>query len=189
MAVGTATALGIGGSILGNMGKGKSPDQATQSQNGFNAYPKEVQDFMLQTLLPQMQSYATGQYQGLPMREMNSEDIDPIFGSTERVRYAMSQLPGASGQGDGQSMQSQQPTSAAIDALRAEMAGRSLAGRSDVQHNLRGRDGGVSSEDYQVLSRLYGGNTLRPKDLTEVLGGVDRTKLNAVLASQFRGVK
>lgn len=53
----------------------------SSSASGFAAFPKEIQDYMLENLFPKIQQYAETPYQGIPLRRTNASDNDPIFGS------------------------------------------------------------------------------------------------------------
>jgi hypothetical protein len=87
MAISTATALGAIGGIAGALGKGKSPSQVNQSKQGFESYPAEIQEYMIDKLFPRIQAESEKPFKGIEKRAIDETDTDPIFGSTRRVAY------------------------------------------------------------------------------------------------------
>ncbi len=78
---------GVAGAA-GAYGKGQNVAKAGSSTQGFASLSPEVQEYMTQTVLPKIQQYGAGSYQGVPMRALNAEDTDPIFGSRARQDYS-----------------------------------------------------------------------------------------------------
>lgn len=75
--------ISAGSSILGALGQGKN--KGAQAVSGYASNPSEIKDYMLDVLFPQMQDYQKQGYKGLPLRRINAEDQDPVFGSKARV--------------------------------------------------------------------------------------------------------
>lgn len=64
----------VGASVLGgSKNKGGAP-----AASGFAAYPKEVQEYLLQTVLPQIQAQGQQPYRSLPMMRAPTNPTDPF---------------------------------------------------------------------------------------------------------------
>ncbi len=83
MGFGLGSALSIGGTLLGGLGNGKNKG-AEVVPSGYKSLPKELQDYLLKDLFPQMQDYQKKPYEGIPLRRINESDADPVFGSKAR---------------------------------------------------------------------------------------------------------
>lgn len=83
MAFGIGSALSLGGSLLGALGGGKQKAGAP-AVSGYQSLPQEIKDYLLKDLFPQMKSYQSSGYQGIPLRRLNASDTDPVFGSKAR---------------------------------------------------------------------------------------------------------
>lgn len=77
-----ASIAGIGGSILGGLGKGKGTGPTSLS--GFASEPQPVQDLMNGPIFDKIKEILNTGYKGIPLRRINSSDLDPVFGSPAR---------------------------------------------------------------------------------------------------------
>jgi hypothetical protein len=68
------------GAVAGALGGGKS-QQVQQTQSGFAALPKEVQDYLLKQQLPKIQAYGETPFATVPYRRAGAAELDPVFGS------------------------------------------------------------------------------------------------------------
>jgi hypothetical protein len=101
MGFGIGSILSLAGPVLGALGGGKNTGASQQQISGYQSLPKEIQDYLLKSMFPRIQSYGESSYQGLPMRRINESDMDPVFGSKARIGlqewrdYQMAQQPQA----------------------------------------------------------------------------------------------
>lgn len=90
--MGIGTALSIGSSLLGALGKGKNSQQALPV-SGFGTLPAYASKYAEEELFPRIKEWGERGYEGIPRRGLNAEDLDPNFGSRARVQlmnyYAM----------------------------------------------------------------------------------------------------
>lgn len=102
------TALSIGSSIVGAMGKGKGKGPTDVS--GFASLPKDVQNYMLKNLFPRIQGIGDSGYQGIPLRGIGADETDSVFGSKalqgiqrykDQLAAAKAMQGGAAGMDDG----------------------------------------------------------------------------------------
>lgn len=66
MGIDPATAM-LGASAISAVAGGMQKSNAVPSTNGFDAYPQQVKDYMIKTLLPQIQNAGAAPYQAPPM--------------------------------------------------------------------------------------------------------------------------
>lgn len=66
MGIDPATEL-LGGGLVSAIAGGMQKSNAVPSTNGFDAYPQQVKDYMVNTLLPQIQKAGAAPYQAPPM--------------------------------------------------------------------------------------------------------------------------
>ncbi len=116
------TGAAIGASVLGGLfGKNKEKQQVT-SQTGFQALPKQVQDFLLQQQFPKIQEQANAPYAAVPMQRVKNPAGDP-FGSQglydlQKYSDAVGGLFNPIGLRPG-GMQGMQPTNPAANPMAA----------------------------------------------------------------------
>jgi hypothetical protein len=80
------TALDIGSKVAGAFGQAKGGTTSTPSQvAGYAGLPPEVQKYLMDSVLPQIQAQATAPRVSVPFRRADATDYDPIFGSKARV--------------------------------------------------------------------------------------------------------
>lgn len=83
LATGNPSALlSAGGQIAGALGQGKNPKAVATSK--LDSLPPGVQQFIMGDVLPRMQERFDRGYEGIPLRPLNAEDLDPTFGSRAR---------------------------------------------------------------------------------------------------------
>lgn len=143
---------GIGG-ILGGFGAGQDQPSRTEQQSGFRTLPKEIQDFMMQNLLPQIKTISGTPYKGVPMRGLNSEDFDPVFGSKARVDYTTQLMRGAGNQ-PAKSKAADPTTQSTVDSLRNEMLGRQYVDKNATY--MHGNQKKFTKDDYAALGQAFG---------------------------------
>jgi hypothetical protein len=93
MAIGTASAIAGAGALASAFG-GSKKQKVQEQKTGFQAYPKEVQDYLLNTYLPRVQAEATQPYQAIPMRRAANPQNDPF---ASKGLYELQQFSDAQG--------------------------------------------------------------------------------------------
>lgn len=71
--------VSAGAQLLGSAGQGEG--SGPTSINGFASQPKQVQDLMLNEILPQIVAQARKPFTTIPTRPASPADYDPVFGS------------------------------------------------------------------------------------------------------------
>lgn len=94
------------GLLASAFGGSKDPAQA---QSGFQAYPQEVKDLLLEDYLPQLKEYMAGGYQAIPMKRAVNPAQDPFASQALWELQQYSDQLGGSGLFNNQQAQPQTP--------------------------------------------------------------------------------
>lgn len=171
-----------GASLLASaLGGSKDP---AQSQTGFNAYPQQVKDLLIEDYLPQLKEYMAGGYQAIPMKRAVNPAQDPFASQALWELQQYSDQLGGSGLFNNQQMPQQAPQ-ADPSAGNAALAQQYLMGISGGS-NPRGQwvTGGLSptlgGDVVNLINRGISGGQYSMADLGRELAaqGFGKTQFN-----------
>lgn len=159
-----AAALAAASLVSGAMSKGGDKIKSTPS-SGYGTRPKEVQDFQLNEIFPDLQQYYNKPYEGALMKPASSDVYDPVFGSKAQQSY-IDYLIGKNYRTPQAVQPSSDMTEKMAQSLRDEMIGRQLAsstpyasrGYGNRAKDLAMRIGNTGTpEDYAAIGKVSSG--------------------------------
>lgn len=178
--------LSGGAALIGALGGKNDSKQQVTSQTGFQALPKQVQDFLLQQQLPKIQEQANAPYAAVPMQRVKNPAGDP-FGSqglydlqkySDAVGGLFNPIGLRPGGMQGQSQAPQNPNAAAMgnqqlaQQFLASAPQGSFAGGTPVFRGMNDLQSGMSQGRYglaelgQALSgQGYGQTQFQPSGI------------------------
>lgn len=186
MGFGWGEAIGLGSKILGGIGGGKNKG-VQQLPSGFASLPQAQKDTMQGAVWDKVLAYLNGQYQGLPMRRLNAEDMDPVFGSRARQDYQNMIDAEAAKKYVGASAPVQNADSGAMDAQNAAIM-RFMGSQALQSGDYRSpaariaRDPNATDADLAKLFKATGGNL----DQRGVMANRGKNAMNTDTQSSLR---
>jgi len=182
MPIGTATAIGLGGAALSAFG-GKDKKTTSESKSGFQALPKEVQDFLLESYLPQVQERFASPYQAIPMQRAPDPSGDPF---ASQALYDLQQFSDVKGgyftpRNGGLNQASYGNTGGLPSVPKTEGTGDAI-----VDQFLAAMGSGAGRGEY-VSKGKYAGDVGRDISRGIETGGISRSGLESALQSQNYG--
>lgn len=156
MGFGLGSALSLGGSLLGGLGKRKGGGQVAQSQ--LSVQPEYVQDIYEDFLAPGILDYADDPFYQYPMYRYDVSPDDPFYNPAFGRAQAYSDAVGGLFTAQ-QAAQEQPPVNGLGQAAQDELLGRMMvleAAQNELP-GLRGYERLLDTEEDDVLAKIGSG--------------------------------
>ena len=150
--------LAAAGQVIGGLGDSKGTKKAVPT-TGIGVMPQQVQNLLLGDVFDQIKEIQDRPYKGVPLRRVNMDDLDPVFGS--RARADIQNYADRNGG-------LYDKRSSPIEAGKQIVANRDFSGIAGINPNYT-----YSDADFNRLTDAFqnGFKPVRYDDFLKALGG------------------